>query len=221
MPTDPTSLDDILNTINLANIQNLPYEHDNEDDEEEYNDEYSNFDEVEEEEGLNPEIPSVIPENCLHHETGEILKNPIHIPHIGWFESNDPRIKNDFMSFVLHYEHCKIIDDKKYNKFYTLVYSGINDFGQLSNKQYSLFPSSNFEFKRNTIIVADYDSERNYFVDSNVLKNKNFSLYYNEDLTTGMFFNRNQNERYVFKKHLKINGIKSDKSAMSFLDYVN
>ena len=40
MPTDPTSLDEILNTINLANIQNLPYEHDNEDDEEEYNDEY-------------------------------------------------------------------------------------------------------------------------------------------------------------------------------------
>ena len=128
MPTDPTSLDEILNTINLANIQNLPYEHDNEDDEEEYNDEYSNFDEVEEEEGLNPEIPSVIPENCLHHETGEILKNPIHIPHIGWFESNDPRIKNDFMSFVSHYEHCKIIDDKKYNKFYTYLGCGKQDF---------------------------------------------------------------------------------------------
>ena len=220
MPNDTTSLDEILNTITLANIENLPYEHDNED-EDLYDDEYGNFDEVEEEEGLNPEIPNIIPENCLHHETGEILKNPIHIPHIGWFESNDPRIKNDFMSFNQNYEHCKIIDDKKYNKFYTLVYSGINDFGQLSDKQYSLFPSSNFEFKRNTIIVADYNSERNYFVDSNVLKNKNFSLYYNEDLTTGIFFNRTQNERYVFKKHLKINGIKSDKSAMSFLDYVN
>ena len=216
MPTDPTSLDDILHAIPPVDID---YEHDNED-EDPYDDEYDNFDELEDA-SLNPEIPNVIPENCLHHETGEILKNPIYVANIGWFESNDPRIKNDFMSFVLHYEHCKIIDDKKYNKFYTSVYSGINDFGQLSDKQYSLFPSSNFEFKRNTIIVADYDSERNYFVDSNVLKNKHFSLYYNEDLTTGMFFNRTQNERYVFKKHLKINGIKSDKSAMSFLDYVN
>ena len=113
MPTDPTNLEDILPAINL------PYEHDNED-EDLYDDEYGNFDEVEEEEGLNPETPNIIPENCLHHETGEILKNPIHIHHIGWFESNDPRIKNDFMSFNQNYEHCKIIDDKKYNKFYTL-----------------------------------------------------------------------------------------------------
>ena len=48
MPTDPTSLDEILNTITLANIENLPYEHDNED-EDHYDDEFGNFDEVEEE----------------------------------------------------------------------------------------------------------------------------------------------------------------------------
>ena len=145
MPTNPTNLEEILHAIPSIDTSNYSYEHDNEDDEGPYDDEYDNFDEVESE-GLNPETTNIIPENCLHHETGEILKNPIHVANIGWFESDDPRIKNDFMASVKYYENCKIIDDKKYNKFYTLVYSGINDFGQLSNKQYSLFPSSNFEF---------------------------------------------------------------------------
>lgn len=117
----------------------------------------------------------------------------------GWFPKNHPDLHQDAITKDRYF-----IINKKYDDYYKgmlkIVYTGINDKGNLINPKYTDYPQPQFYYPQ-TNAYNVYGAQS--FIDMSLLNNETFRKFYKESLFSGAFYHVNDFNKEEERKHPK------------------